>query len=175
MAEIRGELENQARINFKVLSYKLNLSEQLLKILIEQIFQIKGLMNNLEEFLTFDGIIKEYKELLTHKNEFSLATLYEILEIDNNTASIEKIREILKTDSEVFFSTDGERIISQKRAIDLLIRFAKSPITRSKESIPLQQVSQEIKLDVSVISEIFNTLMMNNLVPGRVEKDYYYP
>jgi hypothetical protein len=171
---INEELQNQVRINFNVLGYKLNLSEQLLKVLIDQIFQIKGLINNLGEFLPLKGIIKEYKEILTHKNEFQLSTLYEILEVDNTT-TIEKIRETLQTDPEIYFTTDGNKIISQKRAIELLIRFTKSPITRSKESIPLSQVSQETKLDVSAIVEILNTLMTNNLIPGRVENEYYYP
>jgi hypothetical protein len=175
LAKIKEELVNQVRINFKVLSYRLDLSEHLLKILIEQIFQIKGILNNLGEFLTFEGVIKEYKEILSHKNEFPLASLYEILEVDQNTPDIKKINELLDTDSEVYFSIDGDKIVSQRRAIDLLIRLTKSPITRSKESIPLEQISQEIKLGVSIVSEILTTLMMNNLISGRVDKDHYYP
>ena len=175
LTEIKGELEKQTRINYNVFSFRLDLTPELLRMIISDILDIRGFHNNLDEFITIDGAIKEYKELTTHNVEFPIVTLYEILEIVNNKQATQTILGILRADTELKISTDETKIFTKQRAIDKIIRFSKNPITRSKESISLSEISQELGLSQSDIEEIITTLVNDNQVSGKLQNKNYYP
>jgi hypothetical protein len=175
IAEIKNELQTQPRINYNVLGFKLNITPDLLQLIINEVLRIQGFHNNLGEFVTIPSVTKEYKELITHNVEFDLEVLLEILEIVDNQPAIDSIKEILRTDKDVRLSSDETKVFTLQRAIDILTRFVKNPITQSKEKIPVSAISMETKLTQSDITEILSTLEQNNLIPGKLKDTDYYP
>ncbi|MHA1236478.1 MAG: hypothetical protein ACTSQ9_02325, partial [Candidatus Hodarchaeales archaeon] len=81
---IQQECEKEARINFNVLAFKLNITNELLQLVILKILGIQGINNNLGEFITFKKVENEYKEVFSNNDNIPLQTLVEILEIENN-------------------------------------------------------------------------------------------
>ena len=111
---IQQECEKEARINFNVLAFKLNITSELLQLVILKILGIKGINNNLGEFITFKGVEKEYKEVFSNSDNIPLQTLVEILEIDKNKKEIEKIIEKIREEPDLYLSEDGTTIWSKK-------------------------------------------------------------
>jgi len=107
---IRQECENQSRINFSVLAFKLNITSELLQLVLLEILEIKGIHNNLGEFITFKGIESEYNEVFTTSNNLPLQTLVEILEIENNNKEIGKVIEKIRNEADLYFSEDDKTI-----------------------------------------------------------------
>ncbi len=111
---IQQECEKEARINFDVLAFKLNITSELLQLVILKILGIRGINNNLGEFITFKGVENEYKEVFSNNDNIPLQTLVEILEIENNKKEIEKIIEKIGEEPDLYLSEDGTTIWSKK-------------------------------------------------------------
>jgi len=111
---IRQECESQARFNFNVLAFKLNITSELLKLVVLEILGINGIYNNLGEFITFKGVETEYKEVLMKSDNMLFQGLVEILEIENNKKEIEKIIEKIRMEPDLYLSEDGTTIWSKK-------------------------------------------------------------
>ncbi|MHA1513727.1 MAG: hypothetical protein ACTSRJ_06690, partial [Candidatus Hodarchaeales archaeon] len=106
--------EKEARINFKVLAFKLNITSELLQLVILKILGIQGINNNLGEFITFKKVESEYKEVFSNNDNILLQTLVEILEIENNKREIEKLIEKIREKPDLYLSEDGTTIWSKK-------------------------------------------------------------
>ncbi|MHA1206775.1 MAG: hypothetical protein ACTSSO_04310, partial [Candidatus Hodarchaeales archaeon] len=111
---IQQECEKEARINFNVLAFKLNITGELLQLVILKILGIRGINNNLGEFITFKKVESEYKEVFSNNDNILLQTLVEILEIENNKREIEKLIEKIREKPDLYLSEDGTTIWSKK-------------------------------------------------------------
>ena len=111
---IQQECVNNARINFNVLSFKLNITSDILKLIVFDILEFDGINNNLGEFITFKGVENEYNAVLSASESMLLQTLVEILEIENNNKEISKIVDKIQKKPDVYLSKDGTTIFSNK-------------------------------------------------------------
>ncbi len=173
LREIQKEFQNQTRINYNVLGFKINLPVDVLQIIISEILKVSGIHNNLGEFITLEGVKNEYMQIIAHKAEFPMFTLLEILEVVNNQKAIGIIEDRIKSDPAIYLSVNGEQAWTHRRAIEILNRFLKRPANLSRKSISFSEISKETEISQPDIISILNTLIEKNLIPGRVEKNKY--
>ncbi len=173
LRDVQTEFQNKTRVNYSVLGFKLNLPIEILQQIIIEILKISGIHNNLGEFITLDGVRNEYKQIITHKAEFPLITLHEILEVIENQKAIKAIADIIKKDPAIYLSVNEKQVWTNRRAIEIVNRFLKNPSNLTRKSISLSEISQETEVSRSDLANIINTLTEKNLVRGRIKKNKY--
>ncbi len=173
LREVQKEFQNQTRVNYSVLGFKLNLPIIILQTIIQEILKIPGIHNNLGEFITLEGVKNEYTQIIAHKAEFPMATLLEILEVIDNQKAVRIIEDKIKSDPSIYLSVNGRQIWTHRRGIEIVNRFLKRPANLTRKRISFSEISQETEVSQPDIKTILNTLVDKNLVPGRVEKNKY--
>jgi hypothetical protein len=173
LREVQKEFQNQTRINYSVLGFKLSLPNDILQLIIQKILKISGTHNNLGEFITLEGIKNEYMQIIKHKAEFQMKNLLEILEVIDNQKAIKIIEDKIRSDPAIFLSVNGKQVWTHRRVIEIVNRFLKRPANLTKKAISFSDISQETDISQSDLLSIINTLVEKNLVPGRVKKNKY--
>ncbi len=171
--DVKKEFQNQTRINYSVLGFKLNIQIDILQKIIQDILKISGIHNNLGELITLEGVKNEYRQIIAHKAEFPILTLLEILEVIDNQKAINVIEDQIKSDPALYLSVNGDQVWTHRRAIEIVNRFVKSPQSLTKKAISFSDISQETKVSQPDIVTILNTLVDKKLLSGRVEKKKY--
>jgi hypothetical protein len=175
LRDVQKQFQNQTRINYSVLGFKLNLQVEILQQIVIEILKISGIHNNLGEFITLEGIRNEYRQIIAHKAEFPTITLLEILEVVKNQKAIKTITEIIKQDPAIHLSVNEKQVWTHRRAIEIVNRFLKRSSNLTRKSISLSEISQETEVSQQDITNIINMLAEKNLVPGNIRKGKYLP
>ncbi|MFX0184315.1 MAG: HEAT repeat domain-containing protein [Candidatus Hodarchaeota archaeon] len=174
ISKIAKEIEPLARINFSVLGFKLELTADILSLVVQEILSIKGMTNSLGEFVTENGIIQELKGIIEHREEFELIELLELLEIEHDRENEKVIREIIQR-SNLWISRDQNLVLTPKRAFNKVIAFVKDPSQQVKNQIAWDEVSNQTNISKDHLKPIFETLIQNNLLTGTIDKKGYRP
>ena len=114
LTSIKRDCESHTRINFDVLAFKLNVTSDLLKLILLDILEFEGIYNNHGEFVTLTGIENEYNAALSINETIPLQTLIEILEIEGNKKEIAQVVDLIQKKPEIELSKDGTTILSNK-------------------------------------------------------------
>ena len=173
LQEVKREFQNQTRVNYSVLGFKLNLPVDILQLIIQGILKVSGTHNNLGEFITLEGVKNEYMQIIAHKAEFPITTLLEILEVVDNQKAINIIEQKIKIDPAIYLSVNGKQVWTHRRVIEIVNRFLKRPANLTKKVISISEISKETEVSQSDLLAIINTLLEKKLIPGRVDKNKY--
>ncbi len=167
--KVKLEIEKLQRFNYNVLSFKIEVPTDILHIIIEEVLLIRGIKSSLGEFITLKGIEKELQDILSHKEEFSIQELYEILEIEKEKETIGIIRDII-IQNNLWMSRDASLVLTHKRAFGKVLTFLKNPSNKSKGRISWNEISLETNVSEENIKPILESLIQNNLLVGRLDK-----
>ncbi len=171
---IRNEVNTQFRINFNVLGFKLDLPIDILTIVINKILFLRGFINTIGEFVTEKGIEQEINGILEYREEFPLQELFEILEITDNAKKKQIVLEFI-TENKDLIVTKDEKILTQKMAMNHVISYIKHPNQQVKERLGWNEISIATNLPSNIVRLIIESLVQNNLLPGKVHENGYHP
>lgn len=173
--KVKNEIEAQSRLNFNILAYRMELSKDILLILIQQILFVRGFRNKIGEYITDKGIQNELNSILESTQEFKLSEFYDILEITEDREKEDLVREILSEDTRLFITKDQLMFITKKRAINNLFRYLKDPMQQTRDMIPWNELSKAMRLTEEELKAMLNSLVQNQFLPGTIIKNGYKP
>ncbi|MFX0207505.1 MAG: HEAT repeat domain-containing protein [Candidatus Hodarchaeota archaeon] len=173
IADVTTEVEAKARINFKVLAFKMDLDTDILELIVKQILFIRGFTNTIGEYVTEEGINQEIKGILEYREEFTLQELFEILEIVKDKKKELIVRDLILDDDNLLISLDKEVVVTQKRVLNKVIDYIKQPVQQTKEIIEWEEISRSINIPVIDVKTIVDSLIQNNLLSGTLVKRGY--